>query len=58
MVVANGNYHACKVPDIPGLKEWKSKWPDRVQHSKRYRRPDEFKDEVSDFAQAYSNSPY
>ncbi|KAL3421143.1 putative flavin dependent monooxygenase [Phlyctema vagabunda] len=42
VVVASGHYHACRVPDIPGLKEWKSTWPDRVQHSKKYRRPDEF----------------
>ena len=33
------------MPDIPGLKEWKEAWPARVQHSKRYRRPQEFKDQ-------------
>lgn len=46
MVVANGHYHACKIPDIPGLKEWKAIWPSRLQHSKSYRTPDEFKDQV------------
>jgi ACS family pantothenate transporter-like MFS transporter len=46
VVVANGHYHACKVPDIPGLKEWKSRWPSRVQHSKTYRLPNEFKDQA------------
>jgi ACS family pantothenate transporter-like MFS transporter len=34
------------VPDLPGLKEWKKKWPTRVWHSKAYRRPDQFKDKV------------
>jgi cation diffusion facilitator CzcD-associated flavoprotein CzcO len=46
VVVANGHYHACKVPDIPGLKEWKITWPSRVQHSKTYRVPTDFKDQV------------
>lgn len=32
---------------MPGLKEWKAAWPHRIQHSKRYRRPEEFKDQVS-----------
>jgi hypothetical protein len=45
--VASGHYHACKVPDTPGLKEWKAAWPHRVQHSKRYRRPEEFKGQAS-----------
>ncbi|KAH8656133.1 dimethylaniline monooxygenase [Tricladium varicosporioides] len=45
VVVANGHYHTIKVPDIPGLKEWKRAWPGRVQHSKTYRRPDSFRDQ-------------
>ncbi|TVY45934.1 Flavin-containing monooxygenase [Lachnellula occidentalis] len=45
VVVANGHYHASKVPDTPGLKEWKYTWPDKVQHSKSYRTPDGFKDQ-------------
>jgi cation diffusion facilitator CzcD-associated flavoprotein CzcO len=39
VVVASGHYHAPKVPEIPGLKEWKKIWPSRIQHSKRYRNP-------------------
>ena len=46
IVVASGHYHSPNVPDIPGLKEWKIKWPERVSHSKTYRTPDEFKDKV------------
>jgi cation diffusion facilitator CzcD-associated flavoprotein CzcO len=45
--VASGHYHASKVPDIPGLKEWKQAWPDRVHHSKGYRNPEDFKDQVN-----------
>ncbi|KAI9738410.1 MAG: hypothetical protein M1834_008913 [Cirrosporium novae-zelandiae] len=44
LVIASGHYHACNVPDIPGLSEWKARWPERIQHSKGYRRPLEFKD--------------
>ena len=44
--MANGHYHASKIPDTPGLKEWKSTWPNRVQPSKSYRKPHEFKDQV------------
>ncbi|KAF2474659.1 dimethylaniline monooxygenase [Lindgomyces ingoldianus] len=43
VVVASGHYHAPKVPNIPGLADWKRLWPDRVQHSKAYRKPDDFK---------------
>ncbi|OMP85271.1 Thiol-specific monooxygenase [Diplodia seriata] len=42
VVVANGHYHAPRVPDIPGLLEWKTRYPTRVQHSKSYRVPDAF----------------
>ncbi|KAK7615587.1 pantothenate transporter [Phyllosticta paracitricarpa] len=44
IVVATGHYHAPRVPDIPGLRDWKTKWPSRVIHSKSYRTPEEFKD--------------
>ena len=43
IVIATGHYHACNVPAIPGLADWKRRFPDRVRHSKRYRRPDEFR---------------
>lgn len=45
VVVANGHYHAPNIPDVPGLKEWKSAFPDRIQHSKLYRRASSFKDQ-------------
>ncbi|KAJ6280460.1 major facilitator superfamily domain-containing protein [Bipolaris maydis] len=40
VVVASGHYHAPRVPGTPGLAEWKKRWPDRVEHSKRYRKPE------------------
>ncbi|KAF2125458.1 dimethylaniline monooxygenase [Dothidotthia symphoricarpi CBS 119687] len=42
VVVASGHYHSPRLPDIHGLAEWKRRWPDRIQHSKSYRRPEEF----------------
>jgi cation diffusion facilitator CzcD-associated flavoprotein CzcO len=45
VVAANGHYHATNIPDIPGLKDWKTAFPDRVQHSKLYRRASSFKDQ-------------
>jgi ACS family pantothenate transporter-like MFS transporter len=46
LVVATGHYHACKVPDIPGLKKWKTSWAGRVKHSKGYRSPEEYENQV------------
>ncbi|KAH8597078.1 hypothetical protein B0O99DRAFT_670682 [Bisporella sp. PMI_857] len=45
VVAASGHYHACRIPNTPGLKEWKEAFPGQVQHSKQYRKPDEFKDQ-------------
>ncbi|EDO00163.1 hypothetical protein SS1G_03023 [Sclerotinia sclerotiorum 1980 UF-70] len=41
VVVASGHYHASRVPDIKGLKDWRERYPERVMHSKVYRRPQE-----------------
>ncbi|KAF5875537.1 putative fad dependent protein [Botrytis fragariae] len=46
IVVASGHYHANRVPDIKGLKEWKRNYPGRVMHSKAYRRPQELAGQV------------
>lgn len=43
VVIASGHYHACRIPDTPGLAAWKKQWPSRVQHSKSYRHPRGFK---------------
>ncbi|CAI4215813.1 unnamed protein product [Parascedosporium putredinis] len=34
-----GHYDVPRVPEIPGLAEWKERYPDRVTHSKTYRSP-------------------
>jgi hypothetical protein len=43
VVVATGHYHACNVPDIDGLADWKRDFPQSVQHSKLYRSSEAFK---------------
>ena len=45
MVVATGHYHACNLPEIPGLARLKRQYPDRVRHSKLYRTPEQYKDQ-------------
>ncbi|ESZ91781.1 hypothetical protein SBOR_7832 [Sclerotinia borealis F-4128] len=46
VVVASGHYHANRVPDIKGLKEWRKEYPERVMHSKAYRRPEVLADQT------------
>ena len=46
VVVASGHYHAPRVPTTPGLADWKKRWPDRVEHSKRYRKPENSENKV------------
>ncbi len=43
VVAASGRYHEPRIPDMPGLKEWKQRFPDNVFHSKRYRSPELFR---------------
>ncbi|KAF6232137.1 hypothetical protein HO173_009731 [Letharia columbiana] len=45
VIIASGHYHACRIPDISGLAAWKKRWPSRVQHSKSYRHPRNFRDQ-------------
>ena len=42
IVAASGHYNAPRIPDIPGLADWKAAWPNRVFHSKQYRKPENF----------------
>lgn len=46
VVIASGHYHACRIPEIPGLAKWKVHWPHRIQHSKSYRNPRSFRGQV------------
>ncbi|KAJ4415501.1 hypothetical protein N0V82_007303 [Gnomoniopsis sp. IMI 355080] len=43
VVVAAGHYHVPLIPHVPGLAEWKQKFPNRVMHSKSYRYPTTYK---------------
>ncbi|KAK0701919.1 hypothetical protein B0T26DRAFT_757890 [Lasiosphaeria miniovina] len=43
VVAASGHYLAARVPRIPGLAEWKARFPARVAHAKQYRSPEPFR---------------
>ncbi|CAG8567983.1 4001_t:CDS:2 [Paraglomus occultum] len=45
VVVCTGHYNVPYIPEIDGLKEWANTWPERILHSKQYRRPDLFEDQ-------------
>ena len=47
VVVASGHYNTPRIPEISGLKKWRETVPDRVVHSKSYKRPEVFEKEVS-----------
>ncbi|KAJ5813178.1 hypothetical protein N7447_010201 [Penicillium robsamsonii] len=38
VIVASGHYHTPLVPNIRGLPEAKARWPERIFHSKSFRR--------------------
>lgn len=42
VVIASGHYNLPRVPDIPGLEEWKALFRSRVMHTKQYRSPEMF----------------
>ena len=45
VVVATGHYNMPRIPDVPGLGEWKAAFQNRVTHSKAYRSPEIFRDQ-------------
>ncbi|KAF4337141.1 thiol-specific monooxygenase [Fusarium beomiforme] len=42
VVVATGHYNLPRIPDTPGLAEWKAHFGDDVIHTKQYRLPEQF----------------
>jgi cation diffusion facilitator CzcD-associated flavoprotein CzcO len=42
LIVANGHFIVPYIPDISGIKEWNEKYPGTLNHSKYYRRPEDF----------------
>ncbi|KAI1061407.1 hypothetical protein LB507_011214 [Fusarium sp. FIESC RH6] len=46
IVVATGHYSLPRIPDVPGLAEWKAHFGEAVIHTKQYRRPEHFTDKT------------
>ncbi|RKU44140.1 hypothetical protein DL546_004769 [Coniochaeta pulveracea] len=42
VVVASGHYNLPRIPDTPGLSEWKARFGERVMHSKQYRKAEKY----------------
>ncbi|KAJ7762715.1 FAD/NAD(P)-binding domain-containing protein [Mycena maculata] len=42
VVIATGTFNAPNIPNIPGLAEWKHKFPGSILHSREYRYPEKF----------------
>jgi cation diffusion facilitator CzcD-associated flavoprotein CzcO len=45
LIVANGHFIVPYVPNITNIKEWNKQYPGRLNHSKYYRRPEDFADQ-------------
>jgi cation diffusion facilitator CzcD-associated flavoprotein CzcO len=43
LIVANGHFIVPFVPDIEGIREWDARYPNRLSHSKYYRRPENYR---------------
>jgi hypothetical protein len=39
VIMASGHFAVPSIPEIDGLREWKTMYPDSVSHSKYYRKP-------------------
>lgn len=46
VVVATGRYNAPNIPEIDGVAEWAKQFPERISHSRQYRRPEPYVDET------------
>ena len=47
VVVASGHYSIPHIPTIPGMVEYDKKYPGRIQHSKHYQTPEQYRNQVS-----------
>ncbi|KAM5342151.1 hypothetical protein ACJ41O_015182 [Fusarium nematophilum] len=43
LVVASGHYNLPRIPDTPGLAEWKAEFGDSILHTKQYRHPETYR---------------
>lgn len=46
VVVAAGRNDIPRVPDVPGLAQWKDRFPSRIKHAKQYRSPEPYRDKT------------
>ncbi|KAK8140003.1 hypothetical protein PG984_000069 [Apiospora sp. TS-2023a] len=46
VVVAVGRNGIPRVPDVPGLSQWKAWFPSRIKHSKQYRSPEPYRNKT------------
>lgn len=46
VIVATGHYHVPFIPDVDGLKQVWEKYPNKVKHSKYFRKNHDFKDKT------------
>ncbi|KAJ7711256.1 hypothetical protein B0H16DRAFT_1629040 [Mycena metata] len=46
VVVATGTFNAPSIPTIPGLVEWRRKYPESISHSREYRYPEKFRNQT------------
>jgi cation diffusion facilitator CzcD-associated flavoprotein CzcO len=42
LIVANGHFIVPYIPDISCIREWNAKYPERINHSKYYRKPEDY----------------
>ncbi|KAF4985993.1 hypothetical protein FDECE_16185 [Fusarium decemcellulare] len=45
-VVASGHYNLPRIPDTPGLAEWKAYFGENIIHTKQYRHPENYRDKT------------
>ena len=46
VVMASGGFHRPQIPDFKYLREYDEQWPERIMHSKQYRRHTNFAGKV------------
>ncbi|KAH8833644.1 hypothetical protein DL96DRAFT_452577 [Flagelloscypha sp. PMI_526] len=42
VAVATGRFQVPSIPLIPGLVDWQARFPDQIQHTRQYRRPETY----------------
>lgn len=45
VAIATGSYDQPMIPDVPGIKEWSTKYPSSIIHAKSYDEPAQFQDD-------------